>query len=785
MIDVCHGLLYELLSLSVLSYDQIEDVRIKRADCSKVSQLLNYVMKSSCDKQKRFLVALYKTGQQHVNNYILANGQRSGTDIENWPLMDTREFLPFYRHQAKLVNLIDPKSGLLDEMLSIGCISRQQKERIEAGQTTYDKNEALVDVLSKRSIGDYNKFIGCLLITKQHQVVSLLAPDISGTSRPLSDKQISRLTQNHATLVELLDTKHGDLLSRLYSADCITRRQKESVESAVTRTERNNMLLDIVSRGSRSNFDKFVTCVRDSGQQQLCRLLVEDGTVAQIVVKLDGTGTRTLLYSRLAIHMKEVLQHDVKEDEERIVNEFMTLLKTSSNERRKQLYNQMCKLHEEIDLIAVNTRHSIALFYFCTTFAGLLHLNELYTSEQLQTHLCCTFRKLINCSRPGIIKTLTWNRSNHAKCFKFFCTTLNLSVFIEIYDQADRNRKQCCIRRRAAESKRIDQFPLETIERIILKATAALFEVLLPVSLQAELCAVATVCAVSRLWWRLTFREHNKRLLRMQFKRVSHPFLVSSRLLKILHMNDVWGMCEFSNKLYAAEYYSHVIKVFNISPPFSRLTDIEIPGLIASTDIVVCTETIQLYIADCEQRAIWRVNLSCYKQVDKFISTQWRPNSLSTRFRRLLISPYDGDALSIYSDDGVLLKHIKLPHYLRATHAMESTHNTYIVSHHSLPTGDTLQPEHESVSEIDINGRVVRTFNSQHNDIDSIQFHMPSYLALAGNNHVIVADHRNERIVVLTEDLQFKRVLINSLHRGPWRLYLSQRTGLLFVPTQH
>jgi hypothetical protein len=120
---------------------------------------------------------------------------------------------------------------------------------------------------------------------------------------------------------------------------------------------------------------------------------------------------------------------------------------------------------------------------------------------------------------------------------------------------------------------------------------------------------------------------------------------------------------------------------------------------------------------------------------------------------------------------------------MRATHAVETTHNTYIVSHRStLGVGDTLLSEHESVSEIDINGRVVRIFNSQHNDIGSIQFNDPQYLALAGNNHVIVADQFNERIVVLNEDLQLKRVLINSSHgQQPWRLCLSQRTGLLFI----
>jgi hypothetical protein len=116
-----------------------------------------------------------------------------------------------------------------------------------------------------------------------------------------------------------------------------------------------------------------------------------------------------------------------------------------------------------------------------------------------------------------------------------------------------------------------------------------------------------------------------------------------------------------------------------------------------------------------------------------------------------------------------------------ATHAVETTHNTYIVSHSCRLFGDTLKSEHESVSEIDINGRVVRIFNSQHNDIGSIQFNKPQYLALADNNHVIVADYRNERIVVLTEDLQLKRVRINSLHGQPLRLCFSQRTGLLFV----
>jgi hypothetical protein len=119
---------------------------------------------------------------------------------------------------------------------------------------------------------------------------------------------------------------------------------------------------------------------------------------------------------------------------------------------------------------------------------------------------------------------------------------------------------------------------------------------------------------------------------------------------------------------------------------------------------------------------------------------------------------------------------------MHATHAVETTHNTYIVSHRSTLLGDILLSEHDSASEIDINGRVVRIFNSQHNDIGSIQFNLPRYLALAGNNHMIVADCFNERIVVLNEDLQLKRVLINlSYKQQPLRHCFSQQTGLLFT----
>ena len=94
-----------------------------------------------------------------------------------------------------------------------------------------------------------------------------------------------------------------------------------------------------------------------------------------------------------------------------------------------------------------------------------------------------------------------------------------------------------------------------------------------------------------------------------------------------------------------------------------------------------------------------------------------------------------------------------------ALHAVATTRNTYIVSHRNRCIQDTSSHLH-SVTEFDVNGRVIRTFND---NIDSIHFNSPDYLVL-DNDHVLVADRCNERIILLKSDSQLKRIFIIELH---------------------
>ena len=183
----------------------------------------------------------------------------------------------------------------------------------------------------------------------------------------------------------------------------------------------------------------------------------------------------------------------------------------------------------------------------------------------------------------------------------------------------------------------------------------------------------------------------------------------------------------------------------------------------------------RLYIADYEQCAIWRVNLLQIEPADKFITIQWKPFTLSVNSSRLLVTPWDGESLFLYGDGGNELRSIELPRHMSARHAVETTHFTYIVGHYDRFIGDS--PSHSyGVIEVDVNGRAIRTLT---NDIDSIHFQWPRYLVLV-NDHELVADFNNERIILLKSDLELKRILINELNgKQPQRICLTSSRLLL------
>lgn len=443
-----------------------------------MKRLLNFVIWLSHKLQKKFLVALFQTGQIRVNNYIVCNGVPSSDNKDKWPVFKTSIWEPNEANWSKLIELIDPLCGSLDELLSVQCISVQQKQKIDAFNTCFEKNSALLDTLRRSNIGNSKHFLQCLIKTKQFQVLSLLNSDVTSINRPLNEKRKRNILANYSALVDILDTR-GGLLAELVTADCITRRQREFIASAFSPSDTNRRLLDILLRGSESDFDKLVVCLFKSGHYHVCRVLQENSVVAHVVAKLryHSSNTRTMLYSREKL-AKSDYNTVIAQQETLIVDLLTSFLKQSPIEDKKRLRSKILhllfdNLDSEVELATVNTKHSIGLYFLCKTLPGLQHLNNLFVSGRLKKVLDQIFSILLSGRQRVIVNNLGWNSSNLFKCLQHLCYCNELQVISDLYNVAQEKMTRFVDVRNTSVS--FDVFPLEPTEIMLIKAASTFF----------------------------------------------------------------------------------------------------------------------------------------------------------------------------------------------------------------------------------------------------------------------------------------------------------------------
>jgi len=85
IIETDFGLLDQLLSLDVLTRRQLAKVRSQTTVYERSDAILDLLeTEDKCDK---FLIALQRTGQQHIVNYIMANGGQKINPSVNYPII--------------------------------------------------------------------------------------------------------------------------------------------------------------------------------------------------------------------------------------------------------------------------------------------------------------------------------------------------------------------------------------------------------------------------------------------------------------------------------------------------------------------------------------------------------------------------------------------------------------------------------------------------------------------------------------------------------------------------
>ena len=78
------------------------------------------------------------------------------------------------KHYTDLVNSMDPDHGLLSDLYSSGVISLREMENVRVERTSFDRNEYLIKVLTRKSEKNFAKFVEVLNNVGQSHVTDIL-----------------------------------------------------------------------------------------------------------------------------------------------------------------------------------------------------------------------------------------------------------------------------------------------------------------------------------------------------------------------------------------------------------------------------------------------------------------------------------------------------------------------------------------------------------------------------------------------------------------------------------
>jgi len=149
----------------------------------------------------------------------------------------------------------------------------------------------------------------------------------------------------------------------------------------------------------------------------------------------------------------------------------------------------------------------------------------------------------------------------------------------------------------------------------------------------------------------------------------------------------VTGVTVIDNIMYVVSRESSTILLYSTDTYSPLDVVINVDGMKCPTDIVVCRDDRQLYVADWPY-CIWRVSVDHHSDQEKWLPTEstthtFHVDTLSVTSRRLLVTSLYHLSLHQYSTtDRQLLRVIQLPGYVEYLyHGVETTRGTFVVCH--------------------------------------------------------------------------------------------------------
>ena len=97
-------------------------------------------------------------------------------------------------HWTTLTELITLEGGLIAKLYARNCITNIQRQLIEAAGADSRKNDKLLEIMSRKSVANFNYFVLCLQDTQQGHVAAFLLNQDAGKLNVIKSFELHILT---------------------------------------------------------------------------------------------------------------------------------------------------------------------------------------------------------------------------------------------------------------------------------------------------------------------------------------------------------------------------------------------------------------------------------------------------------------------------------------------------------------------------------------------------------------------------------------------------------------
>lgn len=259
-----------------------------------------------------------------------------------------------------------------------------------------------------------------------------------------------------------------------------------------------------------------------------------------------------------------------------------------------------------------------------------------------------------------------------------------------------------------------------------------------------------------------------------------------------------------NDKLFSISKRDSMLKVYSLGN-FSYEGSWPVAGLTNPKDIISCRDKNCLFIKDykkIDKEGDKEENKEGDKEGDKEASAiifrvsqngdvekQWKIDGDTGQISiaglwNVLVPLWDGSKFLEFTFDGKLLRKILISQLAQITHLRQAILVDY--SYFVLIHGDNESEKAHRVCALDLEGNLLKAFGHDPGKSPT-QVNLPSHLVMNKDNSIIiVADRKNERLLLLSSQLKF----ITELHlraseedklMALWRVCLDEDRGFLIV----